>query len=243
MTLRLKDYRVKEWWASLLLNNCNGGKMKFFKLLNFVIFLAVLITASSQLFSASLEKPPKKWPCDQVYNPKLNLTSIWQGPEIGESLKTWWKHDDVIEYVNILADPTLDEKIGISIIQEFAKKYTYFGLLKKPEQKEKLVFLFAGLYQKANDRRKRQYTGIIKFVERQESLRKAIGESSKLLRKYRKDKMDKKDKRYMNASSSLEWNTRVFDQRTRLTEYVCEEPVFNTQRLGYQARTILEYLK
>ena len=54
----------------------------------------------------------KKWPCDQVYNPKLNLSSIWQGPEIEESLKTWWKHDDVIEYVNILAEPTLEEEEG-----------------------------------------------------------------------------------------------------------------------------------
>ena len=43
----------------------------------------------------------------------------------------------------------------------------------------------------------------------------------------------------MEANSQLEWNTRVFDQRTRLTEYICEEPVFNTQRLGYQARKIL----
>ena len=74
------------------------------------------------------------------------------------------------------------------IIEEFAKKYTYFGILKKSEQKEMLVYLFAGLYQKAKDRRNRQYTGIIKFVDRQESLRKAIGDSSKLIRKYRKEK-------------------------------------------------------
>ena len=58
------------------------------------------------------------------------------------------------------------------------------------------LVLFAGLYQKAKDRRSRQYKGIIKFVERQESLRKAIGESSKLLRKYRKDKTDKESKKY-----------------------------------------------
>ena len=122
------------------------------------------------------------------------------------------------------------------IIEEFAKKYTYFGILKKSEQKEMLVYLFAGLYQKAKDRRNRQYTGIIKFVDRQESLRKAIGDSSKLIRKYRKEKVNIKDKKFLDANAKLEWNTRVFDQRTRLTEYVCEEPVFNTQRLGYQAR-------
>tara|TARA_B100000242_G_C42961414_1_gene445900 strand:+ start:286 stop:888 length:603 start_codon:yes stop_codon:yes gene_type:complete len=189
------------------------------------------------------EKPPKKWPCDQVYNPKLNLSAIWQGPSIDESLKSWWKNDDVIEYVNILAEPTLEEEQGTKIIEEFAKKYTYLGIIKKPEQKEKLVYLFAGLYQKAKDRRNRQYTGIIKFVDRQESLRQAIGESSKLIRKYRKDKVDKKSKKFVEASAQLKWNTRVFDQRTRLTQFVCEEPVFNTQRLGYQARKILTYLK
>ena len=122
------------------------------------------------------------------------------------------------------------------------KKYTYFGLIKKTEQKQKLIYLFAGLYQKAKDRRNRQYLGIIKFVERQESFRKAIGSSSKLIRKYRKEKLDEKDPKYVEATSQLEWNTRVFDQRTRLTEYICEEPVFNTQRLGYQARKILTYL-
>ena len=149
----------------------------------------------------------------------------------------------MIEYVNKLADPVLEETVGVELIEEFAKKYSYFGLIKKPEQKQKLTYLFAGLYQKAKDRRNRQYVGIIKFVERQESIRKAIGSSSKLIRKYRKAKLDEKDPKLVEASAQLKWNTRVFDQRTRLTEYICEEPVFNTQRLGYQARKILSYLQ
>lgn len=106
-----------------------------------------------------------------------------------------------------------------------------------------MTFLFAGLYQKAKDRRSRQYVGIIKFVDRQESLRKAIGSASKQIRKLRKEKVNQKDKRYVDASSQLEWNTKVFDQRTKLTEFICEEPVFNTQRLGYQSRKIMSYLK
>ena len=69
---------------------------------------------------------------------------------------------------------------------------------------------FLKLYQKAKDRRNRQYLGIIKFVERQESFRKAIGSSSKLIRKYRKEKLDEKDPKYVEATSQLEWNTRVF---------------------------------
>ena len=214
-------------------------KNNFFK-----IFIgAVILTFSSIANANAPEKPPKKWPCDQVYNPKLNLTAIWQGPPIEQELKDWWKDDDVIEYVNKLADPVLEESEGVKLIEEFAKKYSYFGLIKKSEQKQKLTYLFAGLYQKAKDRRNRQYVGIIKFVDRQESIRKAIGSSSKLIRKYRKAKLDEKDPKFVEASAQLKWNTRVFDQRTRLTEYICEEPVFNTQRLGYQARKILSYLQ
>ena len=211
----------------------------FFK----VLIGSVILTFSTEVYANAPEKPPKKWPCDQVYNPKLNLTAIWQGPPIEQELKDWWKDDDVIEYVNKLADPVLEETVGVELIEEFAKKYSYFGLIKKPEQKQKLTYLFAGLYQKAKDRRNRQYIGIIKFVDRQESIRKAIGSSSKLIRKYRKAKLDEKDPKFVEASAQLKWNTRVFDQRTRLTEYICEEPVFNTQRLGYQARKILSYLQ
>ena len=214
-------------------------KYNFFK----VLIGAVILTFSTVVYANAPEKPPKKWPCDQVYNPKLNLTAIWQGPPIEQELKDWWKDDDVIEYVNKLADPVLEESVGVELIEEFAKKYSYFGLIKKPEQKQKLTYLFAGLYQKAKDRRNRQYIGIIKFVDRQESIRKAIGSSSKLIRKYRKAKLDEKDPKFVQASAQLKWNTRVFDQRTRLTEYICEEPVFNTQRLGYQARKILSYLQ
>ena len=214
-------------------------KNNFFK----VFIGTVILTFSTVVYANALEKPPKKWPCDQVYNPKLNLTAIWQGPPIEQELKDWWKDDVVIEYVNKLADPVLEETVGVELIEEFAKKYSYFGLIKKPEQKQKLTYLFAGLYQKAKDRRNRQYIGIIKFVDRQESIRKAIGSSSKLIRKYRKAKLDEKDPKFVEASAQLKWNTRVFDQRTRLTEYICEEPVFNTQRLGYQARKILSYLQ
>ena len=214
-------------------------KNNFFK-----IFIGAMILTFSSIANANApEKSPKKWPCDQVYNPKLNLTAIWQGPPIEQELKDWWKDDEVIEYVNKLADPVLEESEGVKLIEEFAKKYSYFGLIKKSEQKQKLTYLFAGLYQKAKDRRNRQYVGIIKFVDRQESIRKAIGSSSKLIRKFRKAKLDEKDPKFVEASAQLKWNTRVFDQRTRLTEYICEEPVFNTQRLGYQARKILSYLQ
>mgnify|MGYP003685650943 FL=1 len=171
------------------------------------------------------------------------MKALWKGPDIKDNMKNWWKDDEVIEAVTKLSDPILSEESGTVIIENFAKKYTFFGLMAKQEQKEKLINLFAGLFQKATDKRKGQYSGIIKFVDRQDSIRKAIGSASKELRELRKSGASQTDKDYVNYSSQLKWNTRVFDQRTKLTEYVCEEPVFLEQKIGYQARLIYSYIE
>ena len=208
----------------------------------FVILAMFFLFKDLNLVMAT-ESPPKKWPCDQVYNPKLNMSAIWEGPDIEDYIKDWWKDDEVIEVATKLSDPILTEKDGTKIIESFAKKYTYFGIIAKKEQEEKLVNLFAGLFQKASDKRRRQYNGIVKFVERQDVIRKTIGKSSKKLRELRKAGVGQDDKEFLMYSEQMKWNTRVFDQRTRLTEYVCEEPVYGEQRIGYQARKILSYIK
>ena len=207
------------------------------------VMLAMFFLFKDLNLVMATESPPKKWPCDQVYNPKLNMSAIWEGPDIKDYIKDWWKDDEVIEVVTKLSDPILTEKDGTKLIESFAKKYTYFGIIAKKEQEEKLVNLFAGLFQKASDKRRRQYNGIVKFVERQDVIRKTIGKSSKKLRELRKAGVEQDDKEFQMYSEQMKWNTRVFDQRTRLTEYVCEEPVYGEQRIGYQARKILSYIK
>ncbi len=208
-----------------------------------VILMFTFCFSVNSLESAPPESSPKKWPCDQVYNPKLDLKAVWSGPQIDDFKKNWWKDDEVIEMVNKLSDPILSEDEGTRIIEDFAKKHSYFGLVKKKERNTKLINIFVGLFEKASQKRNKQYEGIIKFVERQDVIRKTIGDASKELRKYRKAGLDVKDPKFAEAEAKMKWNTRVFDQRTRLTEYVCEEPVFLEQRIGYQARKILTYLQ
>ena len=208
-----------------------------------VILMFTFCFSVNSLKSAPPESSPKKWPCDQVYNPKLDLKAVWSGPQFDDYKKNWWKDDEVIEMVNKLSDPILSEDEGTRIIEDFAKKHSYFGLIKKKERNTKLINIFVGLFEKASQKRNKQYEGIIKFVERQDVIRKTIGDASKELRKYRKAGLDVKDPKFTEAEAKMKWNTRVFDQRTRLTEYVCEEPVFLEQRIGYQARKILTYLQ
>ena len=208
-----------------------------------ILFLILNIFIATNVIANKLEKPPKKWPCDQVYNAKLDLNAFWQGPDIKNNLKNWWKDDEIIEIVNKLSDPILTEEDGLLIIENFAKQYTFFGLIAKKEQNDKLLNLFSGLYQKASEKRIRQYKGIIKFVERQDIIRDTIGESSKKLRELKKKGLGKNHPEVVNYSSKMEWNTKVFDRRTTLTEFMCEEPVYLEQRIGYQARKILSFLE
>ena len=120
-----------------------------------------------------------------------------------------------------------------TVIEDFAKTFV-FWFNKKKERNTKLINIFVGLFEKASQKRNKQYEGIIKFVERQDVIRKTIGDASKELRKYRKV-LDVKDPKFTEAEAKMKWNTRVFDQRTRLTEYVCEEPFF-LNKVGYQAK-------
>ena len=87
--------------------------------------------------------------------------------------------------VNKLSDPILSEDEGTRIIEDFAKKHSYFGLIKKKERNTKLINIFVGLFEKAKKRNK-QYEGIIKFVERQDVIRKTIGDASKGIKKIQK---------------------------------------------------------
>ena len=68
-------------------------KKKFLVILMFTFCFSV-----NSLESAPPESSPKKWPCDQVYNPKLDFKNL-SGPQIDDFKKNWWKDDEVIEMV------------------------------------------------------------------------------------------------------------------------------------------------
>ena len=130
-SLKLKDYKAKEWLENLLLNNFGVYYEIVFIFLYFlfwfIFFICIWLFQSSHQKSGHVTK---------FIIQNLILQSIWQGPSIDDATKDWWKHDDVIEVVNILSDPILSEEEGTKIIEDFAKKYTYFGLIKKKNRSE-----------------------------------------------------------------------------------------------------------
>ncbi len=197
------------------------------------LIAAVFLSTASNAGNGQPVETPENWPCEQRYDPKISISTVWNGPPIEDLIDVWWQDENVFEVVETLKDPLLNEAEMKEIIDSFAQA----------SNNNNLQAVFAGLYQRANERRRIQQRGIVRFAQRQEQVTRDISETSKKLRKLRKDGVDKEDPEFATLVQKMEWNTRVYDERTRLTEYICEEPVFTVQNLGVLARLIEGHLE
>ena len=103
--------------------------------------------------------------------------------------------------------------------------------------------LFSGLFQRSNELRTRQINGIKQFYRRQIERAERIGLMAEELRKMKQEGIGGESPEYEGLSETLIWNSLIYDERNKLTDYVCEEPVLLEQRLGVQARVIRENLQ
>lgn len=197
-------------------------------------FLGLVLSATRP--GLAEEDYESEWPCVQRLVGSIPLATVWQGPAIEEFTATWWEDETLLPVVNELLDETLTEEESVDIINGYART------LEKDKDK-KLLVLFSGLFQRSGELRVRQINGIKQFYRRQVERAERIGLMAEELRKMRQEGIDEGSPEYMGLSETLGWNTRIYDERNKLTDYVCEEPVLLEQRLGVQARAILENLQ
>lgn len=175
------------------------------------------------------------WPCQQRYVETLSPGVIWTGPPIDEYLDGWWEDQQVFDVVGSIMQRDLEPEFTKKKIEKFAQ-----GL--GENKNEKLTKLFAGLFQKTNELRGRDLEGIKAYVRRQEELTASISDTSAKLRELDEEGVPKDDPRRLDLESKLDWSSRVFDERARLVEYICEVPVLLEQKLGQAARVIASHL-
>ena len=177
-----------------------------------------------------------EWPCVQRLVDNISLTTVWQGPSIEEFTATWWEDPTLLPLVNELLDETLTEKESADIING------YVETLEQDKDKQ-LLKLFSGLFQRSGELRVRQIKGIKQFYRRQIKRAERIALMAEELRKMKKEGFREESPEYVGLSETLIWNTRIYDERNKLTDYLCEEPVFLEQRLGIQAKAIFGNLQ
>ena len=188
-----------------------------------------------------LSATPEGWPCDQVYNPNISLPTVWQGPDVTARLESWWESPYVSnrdnEVLRILFDDmTLTEEDTRNLIASFARS------VPDSSRSAALLDLFAAMYSSVLELYRSQLKSILRFVARQDKVAERTSEKASDMRALRREGVGSTDERYLAVQAEMEWNVRVFDERNRLTPYICEEPVFLKQQLGFRARAILALL-
>lgn len=190
------------------------------------------------------KQPPKTggegeeadWPCGQKYVAQLSYGTMWAGPPLDDALKSWHQNDGLRELVTMLADETTDEAAGAKAIDEFAAK------LGADKQKQ-LTELFAALFQTMSDKRTSEQEGIKRYFRRQEAQAQDVNKLQAQLRDTEKRGAKVDDPKLVGLKKNLEWNNRVYDERQKLTPYVCQIPLITEQKLGAYARAIQTHLQ
>ncbi len=171
------------------------------------------------------------WPCSQKFVAQLSPATIWAGPSLDSAFKSWHDNDKLREIITKLSDDTLEEADGVKAINEFAAG--------AGGGKDKaLSELFAGLFETMSNQRVSTQDGIKRFFHRQQGVAAKINKVETGVRELDKNGVKHDSPQYTEAKKQLVWNSRVYDERQKLTPYLCEIPLTIEQRLGTYGRAI-----
>lgn len=163
------------------------------------------------------------WPCVQVKVPTLSYGQMWGGPSLEDVLKTWRGDNAVEDLAALLAARRTKPEEAKAAIEKFAKEAG-------PERDARLARLFAGVFDIINTERSQIIAGIERYAVRQRELSERIKTLSLKIAEEQKDLAAQQSPEAMQEQEKLNWDTRIYDERSHSLNYVCETPVILEQR-------------
>ncbi|MBO0751329.1 MAG: hypothetical protein J2P53_04415 [Bradyrhizobiaceae bacterium] len=170
------------------------------------------------------------WPCVQAKVPEISLAAIWDGPPIDDDLNTWASDPAVANLVTRLAARRIP-------LEEAKKNITDFIAAAGPDKTTRAVLLFAGVFDTLNRQRTEVMDGLERLERREKELADRIKADVANLRALQ-DQPQPDEAKISELNTSIEWSTRIFDDRRKSVRYACEVPAIIERRLGALARTI-----
>jgi hypothetical protein len=175
------------------------------------------------------------WPCNQVKVPEISVAAVWAGPSIDDVGNAWEDDAAIRELVARLAarrTPLDDAQKTISDV--------ITGTESERQKKAKLIF--AGLFKTLNHERSEVMQGIERYFRKQKEFSGQIRSTILQLRELQ-DRRDPDQGRVDELTNRVEWDTRIFEERRKTMNFVCEVPVLIEQRLFALARAIQQSLE
>ena len=198
--------------------------------------LAVIALAGTIVFyagaagAAASEDPD--WPCVQRLMPELSPATVWGGPPINDARRAWRETPAVRGLVLRIADRRTALEDGEKAVAAFA------GTL-GAEKDAMLTLVFAGLFTTINQERSRLISGIKRYARGQRRLASRIRQLTADLGAAPADGTPEGAARRRQLRERQVWDTRIFEERERSLQALCEQPVLLEQRLFILARAIM----
>ena len=199
-----------------------------------IICTALAVAGSAELCLAADPRYPD-WPCSQAKVPDVSLAAVWAGPPLDDVASKWKNDAKVSALVPRLAArrTPLDEaqKAITEFLEGSAAQKTEMGKL-----------LFAGLFDTLNAQRASVMSGLERVTRKQREAADKIRSDTLALQALQgasppdQPKLDE-------LGNQLVWETRIFEDRSRVIKFVCEVPTAIDQRLFALGRVIQQEME
>jgi hypothetical protein len=199
--------------------------------------VAMAVAIELALRGMALAADPRfpDWPCNQVKVPEISVAAVWAGPSIDDVGNAWEDDAAIRELVARLAarrTPLDDAQKAISDLVTGAEA----------ERQKKAKLIFAGLFKTLNHERSEVMQGIERYFRKQKEFSDQIRSRILQLRELQ-NRPDPDQSRIDELTNRVEWDTRIFEERRKTMNFVCEVPVLIEQRLFALSRSIQQSLE
>ncbi|MEA2970693.1 MAG: hypothetical protein QOE78_3954 [Alphaproteobacteria bacterium] len=197
------------------------------------IVMAITLASPGPALAADPRYPD--WPCNQIKVPEMSVAAVWAGPPI-DDVDSIWEQDPAVR--NLVA-----QLAARRTPLEDAEKIISDAIIGAPaERQRKAKLIFAGLFKALNHERSEVMSGIERFSRKQKEFADQVRATILQLRELQNTPGHDQTK-VDELISRVEWDTRIFDERSKTIGYVCEVPVLIERRLFALARAIHQSLE
>ena len=216
-----------------------------------LLLLAALVAGPSPLLAGAVGAPQteiqgeqeaapppidmtKAWPCVQRKVETLSVTAIWDGPSV-DGLKGWFREPGMSDLIELLATRRIPTEEAEQAISKYAEG------LPKDKRDEKLLLLFAGLFDKMAGQRRSVMTGIEKYQKSQQERAQELERQSTAIAELERKQppgTTEDTPEIAAVREKFNWAQRIFQERQSSIPLACELPVLIEERLYALTRTI-----
>jgi len=199
--------------------------------------VAMAVAVELALRGTSLAADPRfpDWPCSQIKVPEISVAAVWAGPSIDDVGNAWEEDATIRDFVARLAARRTP-------LDDAQKSLADTNTGTESERQKKAKLIFAGLFKTLNHERSEVMQGIERYARKQKEFSDQIRSAILQLRELQ-DRPNPDQSRIDDLTDRVEWDTRIFEERRKTMNFVCEVPVLIEQRLFALARAIQQSLE